>query len=150
METEGTIRLETVEKLTKDRDLVQRHIKFLTAARDKLKAKGEMSAEDLATLYSIEDRLSDCKAYLAEICPTLEKEVFELSHNLRQMSDKKLSTLLFEHYIVLRSIRDIAQEFGYPLSRVYEWHSKARDAYNAAHGIPLYKDNRGRRRLYDD
>lgn len=31
METEGTIRLETVEKLTRDRDLVQRHIKFLTA-----------------------------------------------------------------------------------------------------------------------
>lgn len=150
METEGTIRLETVEMLTKDRNLVQRHIKFLTAARDKLKAKGEMTAEDLATLYSIEDRLKDCKAYLAEICPALEKAVFDLAHNLRQMSDKKLSILLFERYIVLRSIRDIAQEFGYPLTCVYEWHRKARDEYNAANGIPLTRDNRGRRRLYDD
>ena len=149
METEGTIRLETVEKLTKDRDLVQRHIKFLTAARDKLKAKGELTAEDLATLYSIEDRLSDCKAYLDEIVPALEKAVFELANNLRQMHDKRQSTLLFERYVVLRQIRDIAQEFGYPLSCVYEWHRKARDAYNAAHGIPLYKDNRGRRKLYD-
>lgn len=149
METEGTIRLETVEMLTKDRDLAQRHIKFLTAARDKLKAKGEMSAENLATLYSIEDRLKDCKAYLDEIVPALEKAVTELANNLRQMSDKRQSTLLFERYIVLRQIRDIAQEFGYPLSCVYEWHRKARDAYNAAHGIPLYKDNRGRRKTYD-
>ena len=150
METEGTIRLETVEKLTKDRDLVQRHIKFLTAARDKLKAKGELTAEDLATLYSIEDRLKDCKAYLDEIVPALAKAVAELSHSLRQMHDKRQSTLLFERYIVLRSIRDIAQEFGYPLTAVYEWHRKARDAYNAANGIPLYKDKRGRRNLYDD
>lgn len=149
METEGAIRLETVEKLTKDRDFVQRHIKFLTAARDKLKAKGELTAENLATLYSIEDRLSDCKAYLDEIVPALEKAVAELANSLRQMSDKKQSTLLFERYIVLRQIRDIAQEFGYPLTAVYQWHRQARDAYNAAHGIPLYKDNRGRRNLYD-
>lgn len=149
METEGTIRLETVEKLTKDRDLAQRHIKFLTAARDKLKAKGELTAENLATLYSIEDRLSDCKAYLDEIVPALEKAVAELSHSLRQMSDTKQSLLLFERYIVLRSIRDIAAEFDYPLTAVYEWHRKARDAYNAANGIPLYKDNRGRPKLYD-
>ena len=93
--------------------------------------------------------MKDCKAYLDEIVPTLAKAVAELSHSLRQMSDKKQSTLLFERYIVLRQIRDIAQEFGYPLSCVYEWHRKARDAYNAAHGIPLYKDKRGRPKLYD-
>lgn len=150
METEKAVRLETVEMLTKDRDLAQRHIKFLTAARDKLKAKAEMTAEDLATLYSIEDRLKDCKAYLDEIVPALAKAVTELANGLRQMSDKRQSLLLFERYIVLRSIRDIAQEFGYPLTRVYEWHRKARDAYNAANGLRFTRDKRGRRRLYDD
>lgn len=44
------MRLETVEKLTNDRDLAQRHIAFLETEIERLKAKNELTADELLRL----------------------------------------------------------------------------------------------------
>lgn len=138
------MRLETVEQLTRDRDLVSRHVIFLTAERDKLKAKGELSADERLRLNEMESRLPDCKAYLAQLEPKLEKAIPILAQKIRQLPDETLSLILFERYILLKPIRTLSEKLNLNLTAIYALHTKARDAYNKREGIPLYKDNRGR------
>lgn len=138
------MRLETVEKLTRDRDLASRHIIFLSAERDKLKSKGELSADEKLRLNEIEPRLNDCKAYLAQLEPKLEKAIPILAQKIRQLPDEKLSLILFERYVLLKPMKTIAQELNLNINLVYSMHTQARDAYNTQENIPLYKDSRGR------
>lgn len=143
------MRLETVEKLTRDRDLAARHVSFLTAERDKLKNKSELAADESLRLKEIETRLADVKIYFAQLEPQLQAAIVELSQKIRQLEDKKFSALLFERYILLVPLRTIAKNLNLTDTAAYEAHSKARDAYNTAQGIPLYKDNRGRKKWCD-
>ena len=106
------MRLETVELLTRDRDLASRHIVFLTAERDRLKEKNDLSADEQLRLAGIETRLNDCKLYLAQLEPQLEKAIPELAQKIRQLKDEKFSLLLFERYICLKPIKFIAQELN--------------------------------------
>lgn len=142
------MKLETVEQLTRDRDLASRHVIFLSAERDKLKAKKELSADEKLRLNEIEPRLNDCRVYLAQLEPKLEKAIPILAQKIRQLPDEKLSWILFERYVLLKSMKTIAQELNLNINLAYSIHTQARDAYNTQEGIPLYKDNRGRKSLY--
>lgn len=142
------MRLETVEQLTHDRDLASRHVIFLTAERDKLKAKKELSADEKLRLNEIEPRLNDCKAYLAQLEPKLEKAIPILAQKIRQLPNEKLSLILFERYVLLKPMKTIAQELNLNINLVYSMHTQARDNYNKQEGIPLYKDPRGRKSFY--
>ena len=142
------MRLETVESLTHDLHLAQRHVVFLTAGRDKLKAKNDLSADERLRLNEIETRLTDCKAYLAQLEPQLEKAIPELAQKIRQLADEKLSLILFERYVCLKPLKTIAQELNLNINVAYAMHTQARDSYNAQEEIPLYKDPRGRKSLY--
>lgn len=143
------MRLETVENLTRDRDLAARHISFLTAERDKLKNKSELAADESLRLKEIETRLADVKIYFAQLEPQLQAAIVELSQKIRQMEDKQQSLILFEKYILLKPLRTIAKKLNLNITAAYHAHAKARDAYNTAQGIPLYKDSRGRKRWCD-
>lgn len=143
------MRLETVENLTRDRDLAARHISFLTAERDKLKNKSELAADESLRLKEIETRLADVKIYFAQLEPQLQADIVELSQKIRQMEDKQQSLILFEKYILLKPLRTIAKKLNLNITAAYHAHAKARDAYNTAQGIPLYKDSRGRKRWCD-
>lgn len=143
------MRLETVEILTRDRDLAARHIQFLSAERDKLKNKSELAADESLRLKDIESRLADVKIYFAQLEPQLQAAIVELSQKIRQLEDKKISVLLFERYILLVPLRTIAKKLNLNITAAYQAHSKARDAYNTAQGIPLYKDSRGRKKWCD-
>ena len=143
------MRLETVEQLTRDRDLVSRHVIFLSAERDKLKAKeakGELSTDDRLRLNEIESRLPDCKAYLAQIEPQLELSILELAEKIRQLPDEKFSLILFERYVLLKPLKAIAQELGLNITSAYALHTKARNLYNEQENIPYYQDPRGRKK----
>lgn len=143
------MRLETVENLTRDRDLAARHIQFLSGERDKLKNKSELTADESLRLKEIETRLADVKIYFAQLEPQLQAAIVELSQKIRQMEDKQQSLILFEKYILLKPLRTIAKKLNLNTTAAYQAHSKARDAYNTAQGIPLYKDSRGRKRWCD-
>lgn len=142
------MRLETVEKLTRDRDLAARHIKFLSGERDKLK-NSELAADESLRLKEIETRLADVKIYFAQLEPQLQAAIVELSQKIGQMKDKQQSLILFEKYILLKPLRTIAKKLNLNNTAAYNMHSKARDAYNTAQGIPLYKDSRGRKKWCD-
>lgn len=144
------MRLETVRNLTRDRDLAARHISFLSAERDKLKAQPELAADEALRLKEIESRLEDVTRYLAQLKPRLQNAIVELSEKIRQLPDKKQSLILFEVYVLLVPIRATAQILGLNDTAAYNMHAKARDAYNTAQGIPLYKDGRGRKKWSDD
>lgn len=143
------MRLETVENLTRDRDLAARHIQFLSAERDKLKNKSELAADESLRLKEIETRLADVKIYFAQLEPQLQAAIVELSQKIRQMEDKQQSLILFEKYILLKPLRTIAKKLNLNNTAAYQAHAKARDAYNTAQGIPLYKDSRGRKKWCD-
>lgn len=144
------MRLETVENLTRDRDLAARHIQFLSGERDKLKNKsGRLAADESLRLKEIETRLADVKIYFAQLEPQLQAAIVELSQKIRQMEGKQQSLILFEKYILLKPLRTIAEKLNLNITATYHAHAKARDAYNTAQGIPLYKDNRGRKRWCD-
>lgn len=143
------MRLETVENLTRDRDLAARHIQFLSAERDKLKNKSELAADESLRLKEIETRLADVKIYFAQLEPQLQAAIVELSQKIRQIEDKQQSLILFEKYILLKPLRTIAKNLNLNDTAAYQAHSKARDAYNTAQGIPLYKDSRGRKKWCD-
>lgn len=140
------MKLETVEKLTRDRDLAQRHIQFLSAERDKLKNNPELTADESLRLKEIELRLADVKFFLEQLKPQLQAAIVELSQKIRQLKDEKQSLILFEKYVLLVPLRTIAKALNLNDAAAYLAHSKARDAYNTAQGIPLYKDNRGRKK----
>ena len=142
------MRLETVKNLTRDRDLAARHIKFLSGERDKLK-NSELAADESLRLKEIESRLADVKIYFAQLEPQLQAAIVELSRKIRQMEDKQQSLILFEKYILLKPLRTIAKKLNLNITAAYHAHAKARDAYNTAQGIPLYKDSRGRKRWCD-
>lgn len=143
------MRLETVRNLTRDRDLAERHILFLSAERDKLKAKPELTEDEALRLKELESRLEDVTRYLAQLKPRLHDAIVELSEKIRQLPDKKQSLMLFEVYVLLVPIRATAQILGLNDTAAYNMHSKARDAYNTAQGIPLYKDGRGHKKWSD-
>lgn len=143
------MRLETVENLTRDRDLAARHIQFLSGERDKLKNKSELAADESLRLKEIESRLADVKIYFAQLEPQLQAAIVELSQKIRQIEDKQQSLILFEKYILLKPLRTIAKKLNLNITAAYHAHAKARDAYNTAQGIPLYKDSRGRKRWCD-
>lgn len=143
------MRLETVEKLTNDRDLAQRHILFLAAELESLKAKSELSADELLRLKEEKLRLSDCKAFLDDTERKLKEAIPELSRRIRQLDNELFSLILFERYVVLKTVKQLAYELDLNLTAAYAMHTKARDAYNAANGIELYKDPRGRRKGID-
>lgn len=143
------MRLETVEILTRDRDLAARQIQFLSAERDKLKNKSELAADESLRLKEIESRLADVKIYFAQLEPQLQAVIVELSQKIRQMEDKQQSLILFEKYILLKPLRTIAEKLNLNITAAYQAHAKARDAYNTAQGIPLYKDSRGRKKWCD-
>lgn len=143
------MRLETVENLTRDRDLAARHIQFLSGERDKLKNKSELAADESLRLKEIETRLADVKIYFAQLEPQLQAAIVELSQKIRQMKDKQQSLILFEKYILLKPLRTIAKKLNLNITAAYHAHAKARDAYNTAQGIPLYKDSRGRKKWCD-
>ena len=144
------MRLETIENLTRDRDLAARHIQFLSAERDKLKNKPEqLTADESLRLKEIETRLADVKIYFAQLEPQLQAAIVKLSQKIRQMEDKQQSLILFEKYILLKPMRTIAEKLHLNITAAYNMHSKARDAYNTAQGIPLYKDSRGRKKWCD-
>lgn len=143
------MRLETVENLTRDRDLAARHIQFLSGERDKLKNKSELAADESLRLKEIETRLADVKIYFAQLEPQLQAAIVELSQKIRQMEDKQQSLILFEKYILLKPMRTIAEKLNLNITAAYHAHAKARDAYNTAQGIPLYKDSRGRKKWCD-
>ena len=143
------MRLETVERLTRDKDLATRHIQFLSAERDKLKNNPELTADGLLQLKEIELRLADVKFFLEQLKPQLQAAIVELSQKIRQLKDEKQSLILFEKYVLLVPLRKIAKALNLNDAAVYHAHSKARDAYNTANGIPLYKDSRGRKKWRD-
>ena len=144
------MRLETIENLTRDRDLAARHIQFLSAERDKLKNKPEqLTADESLRLKEIETRLAGVKIYFAQLEPQLQAAIVKLSQKIRQMEDKQQSLILFEKYILLKPMRTIAEKLHLNITAAYNMHSKARDAYNTAQGIPLYKDSRGRKKWCD-
>lgn len=143
------MRLETVEKLTNDRDLAQRHIAFLETEIERLKAKNELTADELLRRKETEIRLSDCKAFLADTEHKLQRSIPELSRRIRQLDNELFSMILFERYVVLKTVKQLAYELDLNLTAAYAMHTKARDAYNAANGIELYKDPRGRRKGID-
>lgn len=140
------MRLETVEKLTNDRDLAQRHILFLAAELESLKAKSELSADEQLRLKETEIRLSDCREFLAETERKLQEAIPELSRRIRQLDNELFSLILFERHILLRTIKETAGKLNLNMSAAYQLNCRARDAYNKQEGIPLYKDNRGRRK----
>lgn len=140
------IRLETVEAITADRDLVKRHIAFLTAELESLKAKTELLADEQTRSEEIALRINDCKAYLETLEAQLPLAVAELSKRIRQLNNAKFSMILFEKYVCLHSLRDIAEKLGLTLNTIYHAHCNARDAYNLANGIQPYKDSRGRKK----
>lgn len=143
------MRLETVEKLTNDRDLAQRHILFLAAELESLKAKSELSADEQLRLKETEIRLSDCREFLAETERKLQEAIPELSRRIRQLDNELFSLILFERYVVLKTVKQLAYELDLNLTAAYAMHTKARDAFNAANGIQPYKDPRGRRKGID-
>lgn len=143
------MRLETVENLTRDRDLAARHIQFLSGERDKLKNKSELAADESLRLKEIETRLADVRIYFAQLEPQLQAAIVKLSQKIRQMGDKQQSLILFEKYILLKPMRTIAEKLHLNITAAYHAHAKARDTYNTAQGIPLYKDSRGRKRWCD-
>ena len=144
------MKLETVSILSHNISQASRHISFLTAERDKLKNKPEqLTAEDSLRLREIETRLADVKIYLGQLKPQLQAAIVELSQKIRQMEDKQQSLILFEKYILLKPLRTIAKKLNLNITAAYHAHAKARDAYNTAQGIPLYKDNRGRKKWCD-
>ena len=141
--------LETVEQLTRDRDLASRHVIFLSAERDKLKAKeakDELSTDERLRLNEIESRLPDCRAYLAELEAKLEKAIPILAQKIRQLPDETLSLILFEKYVLLRPIRTLAEKLNLSLNAIYQLHTKAKNLYNEQEGIPYYQDKRGRKK----
>lgn len=142
------MRLETVEKLTRDRDLAKRHIAFLTAEHDHLKQKKELTADEQLRLQETEIRLSDCTLYLAQLEPQLEKAVSELAQKIRALDNENFSLILFERYILLKPMKLIATTLGLNQTAIYAAHTAARDAYNKAHNISCYKDARGRKAKY--
>lgn len=71
--------LETVEQLTHDRDLAQRHILFLSAELESLNSKAELTADEQLRLKEEKLRLSDCKAFLADTEHKLQRAIPELS-----------------------------------------------------------------------
>lgn len=138
--------LDTVERLTHNRDLAKRHIKFLAMERERLLSKAELAADEQFRLRELETRLSDCTLYLSEIEPQLAEAVPELSRRIRELDDENLSLILFERYVMLKPIRQIARELELNLTATYANHTQARDKYNLLFGIPIYKDPRGRRK----
>lgn len=140
------MRLETVEVLTHDRDLARRHVIFLNTERDHLKAKNELSAEEQLCLTGIESCLEDCMLYLASLEPQVAKAISELEQKIRQIENVFFSSLLFERYILLKPMKQIAQELNLKLNTAYAIHAKARDAYNLLQGITPYKDSRGKKK----
>ena len=143
------MRLETVEKLTNDRDLAQRHILSLAAEIESLKAKDKLSADEQLRLKETEIRLSDCREFLAETERKLKESIPELSRRIRQLDNELFSLILFERYVVLKTVKQLAYELDLNLTAAYAMHTKARDAYNLANGIQPYKDPRGRRKGID-
>lgn len=143
------MKLETVEKLTRDRDLAQRHFSFLSAELEVLNSKAELTADELLRLKEEKLRLSDCKAFLADTERKLKEAIPELSRRIRQLDNELFSLILFERYVVLKTVKQLAYELDLNLTAAYAMHTKARDAYNAANGIELYKDPRGRRKGID-
>lgn len=143
------MKLETVSILSHNISQAARHIQFLSAERDKLKSKSGLTAEESLRLKEIELRLADVKAYSAKLEPQLQAAIVELSKRIRQLENKQQSLILFERYVLLVPIRTIAKKLGLNITAAYNMHSKARDAFNAAEGIPLYKDNRGRKKWCD-
>ncbi len=140
------MRLETVELLTHDRDLARQHVILLTAERDRLKAKNELSADEQLRLAGVESRLQDCTRHLASVEAKLEKAIPELEQKIRQIENAVVSSLLFERYILLKPVREIAQELNLCLNTAYSMHAEARKAYNLLQGIPPYQDRRGRKK----
>lgn len=140
------MKLEIVEVLTNDRDLTKRHIDFLTAEYESLKAKTELLADEQTRSEEIALRINDCKAYLETLEAQLPLAVAELSKRIRQLDNAKYSLILFEKYICLNSLRDMTEKLGLNLNMIYQLHYKARSAYNVANGIEPYKDPRGRKK----
>ena len=143
------MRLETVAILDNNIRQATRHIQFLSSERDKLKKKSELTAEDSLRLKELETRLADVKIYFAQLEPQLQAAIVELSQKIRQMEDKQQSLILFEKYILLKPMRTIAEKLHLNITAAYHAHAEARDTYNTAQDIPLYKDNRGRKRWCD-
>ena len=143
------MRLDTVEKLTTDRDLVKRHSAFLSSECERLQAKTELSADEQLRLKEIEIRLSDCKLYLAETERELQQAVPEPAKRIRQLGNEKFSLILFEKYVLLKRLRDISETLGLSPSATYNMHTAARDEYNKLFDIPPYKDPRGRKKCSD-
>ena len=144
------MRLETVRDLTRDRDLAERHIQFLTAECQKLQEESPLSDETRLRLKETQSRLSDVKEYFAKLEPKLKAAIAALSQKIRELPNEKDSLILFEVYILLTPIRTAAKELHLNDTAAYNMHAKARDAYNTAQGIPLYKDGRGRKKWSDD
>lgn len=140
------MRLELVETLTNDKNLVQRHIAFLVSELEGLKAKPELPADEELRMKEIALRINDCKAYLETLEAQLPLAVAELSKRIRQLDNEKYSLILFEKHILLNSLRDMAEKLGLNLNMIYQLHYKARNAYNVANGIEPYKDPRGRKK----
>ena len=140
------MRLETVELLTRDRDLLKRQVIFLSATRDRLKAKNSPDADEQLRFNGIETRLQDCIEYLAVLEHELQKAIPELEKNIGELENPAHKAFLFERYILLTPIKFIAEKLHVNLTAAYAMHTQARDAYNLLHEIPLYKDERGRKK----
>lgn len=143
------MRLETVARLTNDRDLAKRHILFLSAELEVLNSKDELTADESLRLKETEIRLSDCKAFLADTERELQEAIPELSRRIRQLDNELFSLILFERHILLRTIKETAGNLNLNMSAAYALNCRARDAYNATNGIDPYKDPRGRKKGID-
>lgn len=144
------MRLETVEKLTHERDLAKRHLALLAEERATLKDSGELSEDEQLRLQELSVRYSDCKMYLAATEPQLKHAVPELARKIRQLENPQFSLLLFERYVLLKPLKEIGEKLHINQTAVYSAHDRARNAYNDFYGIPRYKDKRGRKKLYTD
>lgn len=140
------MRLETVELLTRDRDLIKRHIFFLAAERDSLNAKNNLTADEQLRLNSLAPRIADSIKYLADVETRLLKAIPELDSRIKQLENNFFSTLLYERYVLLKSIKTVAKSLGITLTAAYAMHTQAREAYNLLYEITPYKDPRGRKK----
>lgn len=140
------IRLETVEAITADRDLVKRHIIFLSAEYEGLKAKTQLLADEELRLKEIELRLADCTLYLAKLEQELPAAIAELSTRIKRLGNLNFELLLTERYVLLKPMRVIAEELAMNVTAVYAAHNRAKKAFNEQNNLPFVQDPRGRRK----
>ena len=140
------MKLEVVEVLTNDRDLVKRHIGFLQSELESLRVKAGLLADEELRMKEIELRLADCTLYLAQLEQQLPKAIEELTTRIKRLSNLNFELLLTERYVLLKPMRVIAEELRMNVTAVYSAHNRAKKAYNEQNNIPFYQDPRGRRK----